>query len=594
MANVSGASLAPIYNRLNAAPSYHPLEADTFADWSLEAGDIVTVTRDGKSYESPVHSSTVTWKKGQQVKVSSGGNEERDSVSKMSQRKFNRGSSGLRATEERYRQIETSYNGMRSGLILASSSAALYVNNKYTQMQSGLFLTESSAHLYTNNRYTQMQSGLKLTESSAHLYTNNKYTQMQSGLSLSSSSAALYVNNKYTQMKSGLVLSESSARLYVDSKYTQMQAGLSLTESSAMLYAKSRTTRAYILTRINADGEGEALIDADKIKLRGDVTLDGVMYVGSGSNIMFSGNILAQLNGGAGGGVSANTLVVNPNGCLTFGGTNPLIQIYGSDMATAIKSASVSNNTLTLTRFNGTSVNFSKATWQTGEWSSSGAFTARAKQQNGSTETEVSTITRHLTTGERTWDGNVCTVPIRAWYGNTPPTYEDCNYNVTVDASDIRTAGKNDVTLNNASWQYDGDNVDTNRRNSNTVTVSTNGRPTQLSKSATIYLDTSASWSGNSKSIYVRKDGSSGEHIAIGSVDASARYNAGYNAGFDAVTGNDITLQGDGTSPKSSKPSIAATWSETSSGKKKVTAYIWAKHSNGSWYKLRSFSFIEP
>ena len=69
--NISGASLNPIYQRLHDAPQYHPLEADTFADWSMEAGDIVTVSRDGKSYDSPVHSSTVTWKKGQQVTVSS-------------------------------------------------------------------------------------------------------------------------------------------------------------------------------------------------------------------------------------------------------------------------------------------------------------------------------------------------------------------------------------------------------------------------------------------------------------------------------------------------------------------------------------------
>ena len=358
MANVSGASLAPIYNRLNAAPSYHPLEAETFADWSLEAGDIVTVTRDGKSYESPVHSSTVTWKKGQQVKVSSGGNEERDSVSKMSQRKFNRGSSGLRATEERYRQIETSYNGMRSGLILASSSAALYVNNKYTQMQSGLFLTESSAHLYTNNRYTQMQSGLKLTESSAHLYTNNKYTQMQSGLkltessahlytnnrytqmqsglkltessarlyvenkytqmssglSLSSSSAALYVNNKYTQMQSGLVLSESSARLYVDSKYTQMQAGLALTESSAMLYARNRTTSAQIIARINERGQGEALISADNVAISGNTTISGMLTINT-DGALYVKNDLVIITSGK---ISTKKIAMQNDGSITF------------------------------------------------------------------------------------------------------------------------------------------------------------------------------------------------------------------------------------------------------------------------------------
>ncbi len=314
MANVSGASLAPIYNRLNAAPSYHPLEADTFADWSLEAGDIVTVTRDGKSYESPVHSSTVTWKKGQQVKVSSGGNEERDSVSKMSQRKFNRGSSGLRATEERYRQIETSYNGMRSGLILASSSAALYVNNKYTQMQSGLFLTESSAHLYTNNRYTQMSSGLKLTESSARLYVENKYTQMSSGLSLTSSSAALYVNNKYTQMQSGLVLSESSARLYVDSKYTQMQAGLALTESSAMLYARNRTTSAQIIARINERGQGEALISADNVAISGNTTISGMLTINT-DGALYVKNDLVIITSGK---ISTKKIAMQNDGSITF------------------------------------------------------------------------------------------------------------------------------------------------------------------------------------------------------------------------------------------------------------------------------------
>ena len=478
--NISGASLNPIYQRLHDAPQYHPLEADTFADWSMEAGDIVTVSRDGKSYESPVHSSTVTWKKGQQVTVSSTGQEKRDSVTKMSQKKYNRGNSGLRNSENRYQQIVTSYNEMTSGLILASSSAALYVNNKYTQMQSGLFLTESSAHLYTNNKYSQMQSGLKLTESSAHLYTNNKYTQMSSGLKLS----------------------ESSARLYVDSKYNQMQSGLEVTMSSATLYAKNRTTRAYIVARINADGEGEALIEADKIILNGDVTLGGIMSVGSGSNIYLEGNILARMTGSAGGGISANALVVNNNGYMHWGGYD--FNIYGSDISVMIKTVSVSNNTLTLTRWDGTSVNFSKATWMTGEWDSSGKLTVRAKQHNGSTDTEVATLYRTLSSGTRSWDGNTCSVPIRAYYGATPPTYEDTGCTITVDAT------------------------------------------------------------------------------------------ARYKAGFDAVTGDDITLQGNGTSPQSSKPNIAATWETLTSGKKKVSAYIWAKHTDGKWYKLRAFSFTEP
>ena len=405
MANVSGASLAPIYNRLNAAPSYHPLEADTFADWSLEAGDIVTVTRDGKSYESPVHSSTVTWKKGQQVKVSSGGNEERDSVSKMSQRKFNRGSSGLRATEERYRQIETSYNGMRSGLILASSSAALYVNNKYTQMQSGLFLTESSAHLYTNNRYTQMQSGLKLT----------------------SSSAALYVNNKYTQMQSGLQLSEKSARLYVESK----------------------TSRAEIIARINANGEGEALINADKVKLSGTTTINSVFTVIENAVGVSVPLITKNIDVGSNSTLNLYTA--------TFQGSNP-VTLTALVLANVIKSASVSGNTLTLTPFIGDAITFSKATSLSGTWSS-GHLEVTASPQN-------SKYHQYIISGDAedtSSDNNSWYVPILAKNDPNSQSSSRTGHRVYVNATARYNAGKTQGyknAANDMSWpsQISGQN----------------------------------------------------------------------------------------------------------------------------------------
>ena len=449
MANVSGASLAPIYNRLNAAPSYHPLEADTFADWSLEAGDIVTVTRDGKSYESPVHSSTVTWKKGQQVKVSSGGNEERDSVSKMSQRKFNRGSSGLRATEERYRQIETSYNGMRSGLILASSSAALYVNNKYTQMQSGLFLTESSAHLYTNNRYTQMQSGLKLTESSAHLYTNNRYTQMQSGLKLTESSAHLYTNNRYTQMSSGLSLSSSSAALYVNNKYTQMQSGLQLSENSARMYVESKTSRAEIIARINADGEGEALINADKVKLSGTTTINSVFTVIENAVGVSVPLITKNISIGSNSTLNLYTA--------TFQGSNP-VTLTALVLANVIKSASVSGNTLTLTPFIGDAITFSKATSLSGTWSS-GHLEVTASPQN-------SKYHQYIISGDAedtSSDNNSWYVPILAKNDPNSQSSSRTGHRVYVNATARYNAGKTQGyknAANDMSWpsQISGQN----------------------------------------------------------------------------------------------------------------------------------------
>ena len=132
MAGISGASLTPIYNRLNSALQYHPLDADTFADWSLEAGDVVTFTRDGTDYETPVYSTNLKWRKKQEMSISSTGQEKRTSVTKMSQRKFSGGRSGLINTQRTYELIETSYNGMRAGLELSSRAAKLYVDNMYT------------------------------------------------------------------------------------------------------------------------------------------------------------------------------------------------------------------------------------------------------------------------------------------------------------------------------------------------------------------------------------------------------------------------------------------------------------------------------
>ena len=95
--NVNGASLGPIYERLNDVSNYHPLDAETFADWSMEAGDIVTVSRDGKEYASPVHTSTMTWRgRTPVVAINATGKQRRDPPSKISRRKYAKSGAGMR------------------------------------------------------------------------------------------------------------------------------------------------------------------------------------------------------------------------------------------------------------------------------------------------------------------------------------------------------------------------------------------------------------------------------------------------------------------------------------------------------------------
>ena len=198
MANITGASLTPILQRLNNTESYHPLEAETFADWSVEAGDVVTVSRDGTDYSSPVHSSKISWRKGQQVTLSSTGNEERDSIAKLSQKKYTTGGGGggnLRDTMYQHIYVEDVYNQLKSGLELTTSSATLYVQDAYKQLASGLKLTSSSAAMYVNDSYKQLSSGLRMTSSSINLTVKNNYNGLSSSISQNARNISLVVKN---------------------------------------------------------------------------------------------------------------------------------------------------------------------------------------------------------------------------------------------------------------------------------------------------------------------------------------------------------------------------------------------------------------
>lgn len=104
---MANASLTNIYNRINGVNNYHPYTAETFADWSLEAGDIVTVGQDGTQYASPIHTATVTWNGHQRVTLESNGEKERGPLSKMSSDAYNSGNGGGNGYRGGYRASKT-------------------------------------------------------------------------------------------------------------------------------------------------------------------------------------------------------------------------------------------------------------------------------------------------------------------------------------------------------------------------------------------------------------------------------------------------------------------------------------------------------
>ena len=65
-----------IYNRLNALGAYKPIQSKLIWDWSIEAGDIIEITRDSTTYTTPIFQQTMTWRGGYVVSelVNSGDN----------------------------------------------------------------------------------------------------------------------------------------------------------------------------------------------------------------------------------------------------------------------------------------------------------------------------------------------------------------------------------------------------------------------------------------------------------------------------------------------------------------------------------------
>lgn len=354
--SIRGASLGGIYNRLANAPAYHPLDADTFADWSLEAGDIVTVTRDGRSYSSPVHQASMNWQKRQQVAISSRGTKGRDSVAKQSQQQYSRGSSGSRRTNYWAMVVEDETGRLQSGIELTYSSARMWVTNLNEKMHSEIELTASSARMWVDNAYYSLHSEIQLTASSARIWVADAEARTRSEIDLTASRAAMWVADAYTQLKSGIEISESSSKLY----------------------AYNRTTKAEIIARINEDGHSEALIRADRIRLSGNTTINDVFGV-TGEGIVAKQSILCNS------GIWASAFRVR--------GNSGTVTIDESSIVGTIKEARVSGNVLTLVPYAGNPITFSKATTVEQSWDSSGSAVKAVAKQNG---TQVATTSYNV------------------------------------------------------------------------------------------------------------------------------------------------------------------------------------------------------
>ena len=216
-------SISPVYQSLSGVAPYHPFEADTFADWALEAGDMVTVSRGGTSYTSPIHSTSLVWRGQPKMHIVSTGKEKRDSIAKSSLKKYASRGGGMWNNQELYWELYSD-DGQLSAMVKLTSSV---ISARMTDMYNGLmsYIELTAGHLLAQfwGLYDGLRSELELTRSRLYVMFEGLYDGLTSYMELTRSRMYVDFKGAYDGLSSQFEVTRS--RMYVE--FNGMYDGLS-------------------------------------------------------------------------------------------------------------------------------------------------------------------------------------------------------------------------------------------------------------------------------------------------------------------------------------------------------------------------------
>lgn len=309
MGNITGASLAPIYERINGTANYHPYDAETFSDWSLEAGDLVKVVRGDENYKSPIHSSSLVWTGSPNMTLTSTGNQAREAVAKVSKKKYARSGFGRRNNKKN--------NGMWHTIEETDEYYRIIYADEFNGLHSSIEQTASYWRSTLEDTKNSLRSQIEQTASYWRAQLNDDVRELQGKIDVQAD-------------RIGLVVEGTGSNAHI--------------------------RPAEIVASINSQtGSSHVLIGADQVAISGRTTINDVFTIGDR-------RVYVKIPMRVEGDIMAESITLR-----THGGNGATID--EDDITNMIVSASVSGNVLTLTPLTGSAITFSKATSLSGEWS---------------------------------------------------------------------------------------------------------------------------------------------------------------------------------------------------------------------------------
>ena len=498
------------------------------------------------------------------------------------------------AKSETYSTIEVTASNIRTEISAAKSDTfstieqtASTIRSEVNSSKSTIFSTimQTATNIYTQvgNAKSDTYSAIEQTASSIRTEVNTANSTIFSTIMQTATNIYTQVGNAKSDTYSKIEQTASSIRSEVNTAKSSIYSSIMQTSTEISL----KVGKGEVISSINQTAES-ITINASKINLSGYVQASTLtaQYI---ANILQNSSV-----------ISTTYIYSTSMDMKNF--TQDDYSCYVPDAIKALQ-LTLDGNTYKLQKKHFTSLDwedvgtFSRAitSWTTG-WSN-GTFTAKANPQNQSTSTTI--YTRFLlASGAYYFD-------VYRLSGVTPSSVMSLQYKLGFNGNSVEVqngSGTHTSDMPSLSFQsyINAAAAMTGKGWQNNVTYGRqykvqNGKgDTILSpivNGVAIQNKTWTSVKSFTADILVYDENGTDVFKDVGvSFDTTASYDSGRNE----VTGSDITLQGySETSPQDTKPSIAAVW-DTVDNKKRVTAYIWLKKSDGKWYRLRAFSFTEP
>lgn len=371
-------SVSAIYDRIHSASGYHPFSAATFMDWSMEAGDIVSVIRDGKRYSSPVHASQLVWKGSPQISIESTGNREKEAVAVMSSKKLSgsaRGGSGYRNSKDK----NTSIQQNEDAIVLEAWNR----ENEDNQLYSRISVTAEEIRSEVARTADGLYSTISQTADRIEAHVEDVNNSLSSTITQTATQIRAEVNSSVEGLQSSITQTATQIRSEVTSSVSELQSSITQESNRISLVVEgtgsnAKIKPASIVASINSSGSTIAL-NADKVNISGSVKLSDCFSVDSNSRL----HVAKRTD------FASNVVLGERSSLVLQGQSQTQYTITAASLGSYIAKAEVAGNVLTLTAVDGTETTFSKATSLSGSWSSN-TYTVTASPQGTTISTSVS------------------------------------------------------------------------------------------------------------------------------------------------------------------------------------------------------------